>query len=148
MSTRSFADLESDFEFLDDWEDRYKFVIELGRELPPFDHDCKTDEFKVNGCVSQVWIKSSFSRNSDGIECMSFIGDSDALIVRGLIAVVRTLLSDRPVEEIVSTDARAALSRLGLNEHLTPQRSNGLAAMVARIQGDAKAQSALPETAS
>ncbi len=138
MTGRSFEDLESDFEFLDDWEDRYKFVIELGKDLPLFDEGYKCDAFKVNGCVSQVWIKSSIdSDNGDGPR-LRFIGDSDALIVKGLIAIVMTLLSGRPANEIVKIDARAALSRLGLHEHLTPQRSNGLSAMVARIQADAQ----------
>ena len=136
MTQRSFEDLESDFEFLDDWEDRYKYVIELGKELPAFDDSLKNDIFKVNGCVSQVWIKSSIAEDDE--RRMSFIGDSDALIVKGLIAIVMSLLSGRPAAEVVKIDARAALSRLGLHEHLTPQRSNGLSAMVARIQSDAE----------
>ena len=136
MTQRSFEDLESDFEFLDDWEDRYKYVIELGKELPAFDDSLKNDIFKVNGCVSQVWIKSSIAEDDE--KRMSFIGDSDALIVKGLIAIVMSLLSGRPAAEVVKIDARAALSRLGLHEHLTPQRSNGLSAMVARIQSDAE----------
>ena len=136
MTLRSFEDLESDFEFLDDWEDRYKYVIELGKDLPAFDDSFKNDVYKVNGCVSQVWIKSSIDEADD--KRMSFIGDSDALIVRGLIAIVMSLLSGRPAADIAKTDARAALTRLGLHEHLTPQRSNGLAAMVARIQSDAE----------
>ena len=135
---RSFADLESDFEFLDDWEDRYKYVIELGRELPPFENEFKTDTYKVNGCVSQVWIKSTYTNDGPDSTRMSFHGDSDALIVKGLIAIVMSLLSDRDVEDIIRTDARSALSRLGLHEHLTPQRSNGLSSMVARIKSDAE----------
>ena len=137
MAARSFEDLVSDFEFLDDWEDRYKYVIELGKDLPPFDDALKCDAYKVNGCVSQVWIKSSYDQDDAGKTTMTFIGDSDALIVKGLIAVVMSLMSGRNTEEIVATDARAALGQLGLNEHLSPQRSNGLAAMVARIQSDA-----------
>lgn len=136
MTQRSFADLESDFEFLDDWEDRYKYVIELGKELPEFDDKYKNDIYKVNGCVSQVWIKSSISEDDE--KRLDFIGDSDALIVKGLIAIVMALLSGRPAAEVIKTDARAALTRLGLHEHLTPQRSNGLTAMVARIQSDAE----------
>ena len=136
MTQRSFEDLESDFEFLDDWEDRYKFVIELGKELPAFEDSYKNDAYKVNGCVSQVWIKSSIAEDDE--KRMSFIGDSDALIVKGLIAIVMSLLSGRPAAEVIETDARAALSQLGLHEHLTPQRSNGLTAMVARIQSDAE----------
>ena len=137
MAARSFDDLISDFEFLDDWEDRYKYVIELGKELPVLEEAYKCDAYKVNGCVSQVWIKSSLDTDDAGNTTLSFIGDSDALIVKGLIAVVMTLLSGRTADEIVATDARAALGQLGLNEHLSPQRSNGLAAMVARIQSDA-----------
>ena len=138
MTERSFEDLESDFEFLDDWEDRYKYVIELGKDLPFFDENLKCDAFKVKGCVSQVWIKSSIDLGHDDGPRLSFIGDSDALIVKGLIAIVMTLLSGRPASEVVEIDARAALSRLGLHDHLTPQRSNGLSAMVARIQADAQ----------
>ena len=140
MMHRSFEELESDFEFLDDWEDRYKYVIELGRELPPFEEVFKCDAYKVNGCVSQVWIKSSFADNGQSSPRMSFTGDSDALIVKGLIAIVTALLSDRSVDEIVDTDAKAALSRLGLHDHLSPQRSNGLTAMVARIKSDAQSE--------
>lgn len=136
MTQRSFEDLESDFEFLDDWEDRYKYVIELGKELPAFEDSLKNDIYKVNGCVSQVWIKSSITEDDE--KRLSFVGDSDALIVKGLIAIVMSLLSGRPAAEVVRIDARAALQRLGLHEHLTPQRSNGLSAMVARIQSDAK----------
>ncbi|MGI9463799.1 MAG: SufE family protein [Aestuariivirgaceae bacterium] len=138
MTRRSFEELESDFEFLDDWEDRYKYVIELGKELAPFDDAFKSAEYKVNGCVSQVWIKSTFRDDGGSSPRMSFIGDSDALIVKGLIAIVASLLSDRHVDEIAKTDAKAALTRLGLHDHLSPQRSNGLAAMVARIKSDAE----------
>lgn len=136
MAKRTFEELENDFAFLDDWEERYRYVIELGRELPEFDDAFKTDAYKVNGCVSQVWIRSQTNGDGDRPR-MSFTGDSDALIVRGLIAIVMTLLSGRPPQEILDTDAREHLSRLGLHEHLTPQRSNGLTAMVARIKSDA-----------
>ncbi len=148
MTRRSFEELESDFEFLDDWEDRYKYVIELGKDLPPFDDAFKSDEYKVNGCVSQVWIKSTFTDMDDNCPRMTFIGDSDALIVRGLIAIVASLLSNRSVDDIVGIDAKAALSRLGLHEHLSPQRSNGLTAMVARIKSDAQKARRAPSTAS
>jgi cysteine desulfuration protein SufE len=141
MTAPSFDDLVSDFEFLDDWEERYKYVIELGKALPEFDEAYKCDAYKVNGCVSQVWIRSALETDDGGDTIMTFAGDSDALIVKGLIAVVMSLLSGRKVQEIVNTDARAELAKLGLNEHLSAQRSNGLAAMVARIQADATGRS-------
>ena len=121
-----------DFEFLDDWEDKYRYVIELGKSLPAFDDAARTTENKVNGCVSQVWLDSSVFNGSE-IK-IHFEGDSDAHIVRGLVAIMIAAMSDRPATEIVSYDAEALLTKLGLDSHLTPQRSNGLRAMVTRMK--------------
>lgn len=126
-----------DFEFIDDWEERYRYVIDLGRDLPPFPESARTPANKVQGCVSQVWLETSSSDGGDPV--MQFIGDSDAHIVRGLVAIMLALFSGRRASEIASLDAEAVLKRLGLDEHLTPQRANGLRAMVARIRRDALA---------
>jgi cysteine desulfuration protein SufE len=134
--------LVSDFEMLDDWEDRYRHLIELGRALPEMDTAFKTPATKVNGCASQVWIHSRILEN-DGAKNLELEGDSDALIVKGLIAVVFKLFAPMTVSEIVKADAPAVFERLGLKDHLTPQRSNGLASMVARIKADAVAAAAL-----
>ena len=134
----SIDDILDDFAYLDDWEDRYKFVIELGRELPPFEEAFKCDAYKVNGCVSQVWIKSSFADNGRSSQRMSFTGDSDALIVRGLIAILVTLYSGRTANGITSVDPEAIFAKIGLRDHLTAQRSNGLSSMLARIRRDAE----------
>ncbi len=136
MSAQTFKELEADFDLLDDWEERYRYVIELGRMLPPFADADRTAATKVQGCVSQVWIKSHLERR-DGKAILHFVGDSDALIVRGLIAILRILFNEREASDVVATDAGDKLARLGLNDHLTPQRSNGLAAMVRRIKADA-----------
>ena len=130
--------LISDFEMLDDWEDRYRHLIELGRALPVMEPAFKTPATKVNGCASQVWIHSRIVENN-GAKKLFLEGDSDALIVKGLIAVVFKLFSTMSVSEIVNADAPAVFARLGLKDHLTPQRSNGLASMVARIKADAAA---------
>lgn len=135
----SIQDLVDDFEFLDEWEDRYRYVIELGKELEPLTEDEHSRENKVEGCVSQVWLVNELRKNANGSPVLHFRGDSDAHIVRGLIASLMRLYSDKTPEEILATDARAVFASLGLNEHLTPQRSNGLYSMVARIQSDAQA---------
>lgn len=124
-----------DFEFLDDWEDRYKYVIDLGRELPAFPDSARTAANKVQGCVSQVWLQGSHSAAADPV--ITYIGDSDAHIVRGLVAIVLALYSGRHASEIVTLDAESVLKRLGLDEHLTPQRANGLRSMIARIRREA-----------
>jgi len=131
-------DLVSDFELLDDWEDRYKHVIELGRELPVMPEALKTAATKVSGCASQVWIHSTVIDNSDG-KRLKLIGDSDALIVKGLIAVVFMMFAPLTAKQIVDFDALGQFQRLGLKEHLTPQRSNGVASMIKRIKADAAA---------
>lgn len=129
--------IRSDFALLDDWEDRYRYVIELGRMLDPLDDAQRTEQNKVRGCASQVWLASASRPGEGGGRILSFVGDSDAHIVRGLIAVLFALYSDRPARDILQTDAHAVFAELGLSEHLTPQRSNGLASMVQRIRSDA-----------
>ena len=135
----SIQDLIDDFAFLDDWEERYRYVIELGRGLEPLSAAEHAPANKVEGCVSQVWLIVEPRRAEDGTLHLHFRGDSDAHIVRGLIAILMRLYSDRSPAEILDIDARAIFGRLGLDEHLTPQRSNGLYAMVGRIQADARA---------
>lgn len=125
-----------DFEFLDDWDDRYKYLIELGNALEPLAETEKNAATKVQGCVSQVWLVSEQSGDPD--PRLHFRGDSDAHIVRGLIAITLAIFSDRRASEIVATDEAEIFGRLRLTEHITPQRSNGLKAMVARIKAVAK----------
>ena len=129
MATEAFEDIAETFDFLDDWEDRYRHVIELGKAMPPLDESFKVPAYKVDGCASQVWIRPVL----DGGR-FDFQGDSDAMIVRGLIAVLHALYSGLAVGEVSAVDAPAELRRLGLEEHLSSQPSNGLRAMVARIR--------------
>jgi cysteine desulfuration protein SufE len=133
LSTNTIESLQADFELLDDWEERYRYVIELGRLLPTFDEKWRTPQYKVSGCASQVWIHAE----PDG-RVLKFTGDSDALIVKGLIAVIFMMFSGKTPEQILAQDAAAVFARLGLKDHLTPQRSNGLFSMVARIKSDAR----------
>ena len=135
--TATIDSLVDDFSFLDEWEDRYRYVIELGKALPELPEAERLDANKVRGCASQVWLVREISGN--GETRLSFRGDSDAHIVRGLIAILFALYSGRTAREILETDAEAAFARLGLREHLTSQRSNGLTSMVARIRADAEA---------
>ena len=134
--TDALQTLRDDFAVLDDWEDRYRHVIDLGKALPPMDPALKTPATKVSGCASQVWIHSRVT-DKDGTPHLDLSGDSDALIVKGLIAIAFMIFAPRPVSEIPSIDAAAIFAELGLKDHLTPQRSNGLASMVARIKSDA-----------
>lgn len=129
MASAAFEEVVEDFEFLEDWEDRYRYVIERGRAMDPLNDALKVDANKMHGCASQVWL---FPRIEDGV--FSFEGDSDAMIVRGLIAVLRALYNGLPVAEVPGVDAGGELARLGLNDHLSAQRSNGLRAMVERIR--------------
>lgn len=129
MASQAFEAIVEDFEFLDDWEDRYRYVIEQGKAMKPLDDALKVAATKVDGCASQVWLHPIIETGT-----FRFDGDSDAMIVRGLIAVLRALYNDLPVSEVTAVDARAELERLGLNEHLSSQRSNGLRAMIERIQ--------------
>ncbi len=139
QTNTAFETLKDDFEFIDDWEERYKYVIELGKNMPALAQAEQTEANKIHGCVSQVWLKTTFGQNDAGEKTLQFLGDSDALIVRGLVAILRIMLNDQPVEYVAKIDAIAAIGELGLNEHLTPQRSNGLTSMIARLQSDAQA---------
>lgn len=129
MATEAFEEIAETFEFLDDWEDRYRHVIDLGKAFPPLDDSFKVPALKVQGCASQVWLRPMLA---DGR--FDFQGDSDAMIVRGLIAVLHALYAGVPISEVAAVDAPAELARLGLNEHLSSQRSNGLRAMMDRIR--------------
>ena len=127
------------FALLDEWDDRYRYLIELGRQLPPLAAEAHSDANKVQGCASQVWLDTSVRPNGAGGPVLTFEGDSDAHIVRGLIAILFAVYSGRSARDILSTDAVATFERLGLREHLTPQRSNGFRSMVERIRTDARA---------
>ena len=131
------AELAAEFEVLGDWEERYRYVIDLGRELAPLSEAERSDANKVRGCASQVWLSTSVKPDGAAGPVLSFAGDSDAHIVRGLIAVLFALFSGKGAKDIVSTDAVALFEKLGLREHLTPQRSNGFRSMVDRIRRDA-----------
>jgi cysteine desulfuration protein SufE len=132
MATAAFEEIAETFDFLDDWEDRYRHVIELGKAMPPLDDSFKVPALKVQGCASQVWLRPMIEGGR-----FDFRGDSDAMIVRGLIAVLHALYSGVPLADVGRIDAAAELGRLGLNDHLSSQRSNGLRAMVQRIREEA-----------
>ncbi|TGD65145.1 SufE family protein [Tabrizicola sp. WMC-M-20] len=129
MATPAFEDIAETFDFLDDWEDRYRHVIELGKAMPPLPDEFRVPALKVDGCASQVWLRPVVAEGR-----FDFQGDSDAMIVRGLIAILHALYSGVPVDQVVAVDAPAELGRLGLNDHLSAQRSNGVRAMVDRIR--------------
>jgi cysteine desulfuration protein SufE len=131
------ADLSAEFEVLGDWEERYRYVIDLGKDLSPLSDEERSEANKVRGCASQVWLVTEPPNGLGADGTLSFRGDSDAHIVRGLIAIVLRLFSDRRAEEILAFDAQAAFETLGLKGALSQQRSNGLASMVARIRADA-----------
>jgi cysteine desulfuration protein SufE len=126
------------FTFLDEWEDRYRYLIELGRTLEPLPEAAHTDANKVLGCASQVWLETSVDAKGPGEPVIRFKGDSDAHIVRGLVALVFALYSGKTPSEIAATDAQALFKDLGLSAHLTPQRSNGVRSMVERIKHEAR----------
>lgn len=132
-------EIRENFSFLDDWEDRYRYVIELGKELEPLPEAERTEENKVHGCASQVWLATHFDGAGD--PRLTFEGDSDAHIVRGLIAILHATYSGQPVSNVLSTDPETIFEELNLREHLTPQRSNGLRSMVERIRKEAEAHS-------
>lgn len=129
MATPAFEEIVNDFEFLDDWEDRYRHVIELGKAMEPLEDAFRVPATKVDGCASQVWL---VPKTDDGI--IQFRGDSDAMIVRGLIAVLIALYNGLPLGDVAKVDAQAELARLGLHDHLSAQRSNGVRAMIERIK--------------
>ena len=128
-------DIQSDFAMLDEWEDRYRYVIELGRALPPLPDTLKTETNKVRGCASQVWLATRIGPAPARV--LTFQGDSDAHIVRGLVAILIAIYSGKPADKILRIDAQKIFARLGLAEHLTLQRSNGLVSMMQRIRVDA-----------
>ena len=132
----SLDEILSNFELLEDWEERYRYLIELGRMMEPLPDDARSHRNKVMGCASQVWLESMVERASSEV-VLRFRGDSDAHIVRGLIALLITVLSGRPALEIINTDPQETFRRLGFAEHLTPQRSNGFRSMVERMKRDA-----------
>jgi len=136
------ADIEEiidNFVALDDWDDRYRYLIELGRELPPLSEAAHNDVNKVQGCASQVWLDTTVRPNGAGGPVLTFEGDSDAHIVRGLIAILFAIYSGKAARDILVTDAVKLFESMGLREHLTPQRSNGFRSMVERIRSDARA---------
>ncbi len=141
MAREEFEEIVETFEFLEDWEDRYRHVIDLGRSMPPMQDSMKSALTKVDGCVSQVWIAPTIE-GEGGDQRLSFVGDSDAMIVKGLIAVLRALLSGETTSAITAINVTEELGRLGLDQHLSAQRSNGLKAMVSRLKGLAKAAEA------
>ena len=133
MATEAFEDIAENFEFLDDWEDRYRFVIDLGKAMDPLEDALKVPATKVDGCTSQVWIVPQV--DGTGPQAVfRFRGDSDAMIVRGLVAVLAAMFNGLTVAEVLKVDAGGELARLQLNDHLSAQRSNGLRAMVERIR--------------
>jgi len=127
-----------DFGVIDDWDERYRYIIELGRRMPPLDAALRTDGVKVRGCASQVWLIPHRETKNDSTT-LHYTGDSDAMIVRGLIAILLSLYNGKTPDEILATDAKQILTQLGLDTHLSQQRSNGLFAMVERIRADARA---------
>lgn len=133
MASAAFEDIAETFDFLDDWEDRYRHVIELGRAMTPLEDALKVPATKVEGCASQVWLVPAIEgTGASGV--FHFRGDSDAMIVRGLIAVLVALFDGQPLGDVVKVDAGGELARLGLDQHLSAQRSNGLRAMIERIR--------------
>jgi cysteine desulfuration protein SufE len=134
------------FELLDEWEDRYRYLIELGRTLEPLPENAYNNANKVRGCASQVWLETTIAQDAQGRPILTFRGDSDSHIVRGLVALALALYSGHSAEDIIETNAVPIFGQLGLAQHLTPQRSNGLRAMVERIQ--AKARAALAQQTS
>src|SRR3954471_5104050 len=131
----SFSELTENFALFDDWDDRYRYLIDLGRKLPVLPEAYKTDSYKVRGCMSQVWLVPQLTKTDNGPVRLSFAADSDAHIVKGLIAVLGVLFSGKPTTEIAGTDAEGAFKQLGLDQHLSPSRRNGLVAMVEKIKG-------------
>ena len=139
MVQSSIDEIVENFDLLEEWDDRYRYLIELGRTLPPLPEAARSDANKVQGCASQVWLSTSVKPNGGTGPVLTFMGDSDAHIVRGLIAILFALYSGKGAKEILATDAVALFEKLGLRDHLTPQRSNGFRSMVDRIRRDANA---------
>ena len=142
MKQASIGEIVENFDLMEEWDDRYRYLIELGRTLPPLPEDARTDTNKVRGCASQVWLSTSVKPDGSRGPVLTFEGDSDAHIVRGLIAILFALYSGKDARHILDTDAVALFEKLGLRDHLTPQRSNGFRSMVDRIRRDASAAAA------
>jgi cysteine desulfuration protein SufE len=138
----SLDEIIANFDLLDEWDDRYRYLIELGKSLEPLAEEAHNDTNKVRGCASQVWLESRTDGGPGGATRLSFRGDSDAHIVRGLVALALAIYSGRTAQEIIATDAFAIYEQLGLAAHLTPQRSNGVRSMIERIKADARAAAA------
>lgn len=140
MTLTPFTTIKDDFSMLEEWEDRYRYVIELGRQLPPLPAAAKTDAHKVRGCASQVWLVRSPEGPAAGKETpLAYAGESDSHIVQGLIAILLAIVNGKTAGQLATADIAGQFDQLGLKEHLTPQRSNGLASMVARIKADVQA---------
>jgi len=137
--TTALDEIVANFELLDEWDDRYRYLIELGKGLKPLSEEAHNDTNKVRGCASQVWLESRHEGGPGPQTQLHFLGDSDAHIVRGLVALALAIFSGRQASEILATDAFAIYERLGLAAHLTPQRSNGVRSMIERIRSDARA---------
>src|SRR5437588_5103345 len=140
----SIDEIIENFSLLEEWDDRYRYLIELGRMLPPLPERERSDANKVQGCASQVWLSTRVRPDRVGGPVLEFLGDSDAHIVRGLIAILFAIFSGRQARDLIATDAGTIFERLGLREHLTPQRSNGFRSMVERIRSDAHTALAVP----
>ncbi|MEO0327269.1 MAG: SufE family protein [Pseudomonadota bacterium] len=136
VSGMDIEEIIENFEFLDDWDDRYKYLIEIGNALEAFPEDAQSNANKVQGCVSQVWVTSEFSDEEDPV--LHIRGTSDAFIVRGLVAIALAIFSNKSASEILRTNEREVFDRINLSEHITPQRSNGLNSLVQRIKQDAQ----------
>ncbi|MFK8034341.1 MAG: SufE family protein [Hyphomicrobiales bacterium] len=134
----SIDEIIDNFSYLDDWEDRYKYVIELGKELEPMPEVLQVDANKVRGCSSQVWLSTHIS-NEGGEPRLHFLGNSDAHIVRGLVSITLSIFNDKTASEIVNIDIESIFQKIQLREHISAQRSNGLNSMLQRIKADAQA---------
>jgi cysteine desulfuration protein SufE len=143
----SVDEIIENFSLLEEWDDRYRYLIELGRTLAPLPERERSESNKVQGCASQVWLSTRIRSDRAGTSVLDFSGDSDAHIVRGLIAILFAIFSGKPARDILATDAVAVFERLGLREHLTPQRSNGFRSMVERIRSDAHSALAVSQQA-
>ncbi len=132
-------DIVENFSYLDEWEDRYKYVIELGKMLEPMPQELQNDTNKVRGCASQVWLSTQASEK-DGQKVLHFLGDSDAIIVKGLVSITLAMFNDKTPQAILDTDAESIFDAIQLREHISAQRANGLTSMIQRIRADASAQ--------
>ena len=146
MSLPALQDIVENFEMLDDWDDRYRYLIELGRSLPPFPDEARIETNRVRGCASQVWLVSRVTKDATGAETISLGGDSDAHIVRGLVAFVLAAYSGQKRSDFATIDVMSMFARLGLGQHLSPQRNNGVRAMVDRIKAMASEDGAAAAT--